>query len=121
MQRRMTAHEFRVLVRQAFTNGGSIERAWRAVLLSDPCIYCGAIAENLDHILPASLRGNDDWENRAPTCVRCNSMRGNIGLLLWLNALHITGDAQAAKSLAFSWRRQFAESLGIRFDTSVKG
>jgi len=95
------------------TNGRGLEKVWRSVLLRDPCVYCGGIAENLDHISPASLKGRDDWENRAPTCVECNSRPGNVKLAIWLLALHCRGNARDAKQLADAWRWSFAKRVGI--------
>lgn len=82
----LTFAEFRSWTRQAFTNGQGLERAWRAVLLKDPCVYCGAPANGLDHIRPASRRGADDWENRAPACTECDQNKQAAGLLFYLVA-----------------------------------
>lgn len=43
------------------------------VLLSGPCAYCGdIIPSQVDHIMPRSRGGTDDWENLAPACRSCN-------------------------------------------------
>lgn len=44
-----------------------------AVLFSVPCAYCGDwLPTQVDHIMPVSRGGTDDWENLAPACKWCN-------------------------------------------------
>jgi 5-methylcytosine-specific restriction endonuclease McrA len=61
----------------------------RAVFARDgwACQYCGASAENLDHVLPKSRGGLHSWENVVAACRRCNSKKENrlpheVGLIL---------------------------------------
>jgi 5-methylcytosine-specific restriction endonuclease McrA len=51
----------------------------RAVFARDgwSCQYCGAAAENLDHIVPRSRGGEHSWENVVAACRRCNSKKEN--------------------------------------------
>ncbi len=51
----------------------------RAVFARDEwtCQYCGAAAENLDHVLPRSRGGEHTWENVVAACRRCNSRKEN--------------------------------------------
>ena len=51
----------------------------RAVFARDAwsCQYCGAPAENLDHIVPRSRGGEHSWENVVAACRRCNSRKEN--------------------------------------------
>mgnify|MGYP002632724989 FL=1 len=37
------------------------------------CQYCGAAAENLDHVLPRSRGGLHTWENVVASCRPCNA------------------------------------------------
>ncbi len=39
------------------------------------CQYCGAAAENLDHVLPRSRGGEHTWENVVAACRRCNARK----------------------------------------------
>ncbi len=39
------------------------------------CQYCGAAAENLDHIVPRSKGGPHTWENVVAACRRCNTRK----------------------------------------------
>ncbi len=61
----------------------------RAVFARDGwvCQYCGAPAENVDHVLPKSRGGKHSWENVVAACRRCNSRKENrlpheVGLIL---------------------------------------
>jgi 5-methylcytosine-specific restriction endonuclease McrA len=51
----------------------------RAVFARDDwtCQYCGAPAENLDHVVPRSRGGAHAWENVVAACRRCNSRKEN--------------------------------------------
>jgi len=46
----------------------------RAVFARDGhrCQYCGAAAENLDHVVPRSKGGAHTWENVVASCRPCN-------------------------------------------------
>lgn len=51
------------------------------------CQYCGATAENLDHVVPRSRGGAHTWDNVVACCRRCNIKKGNrlpgdVGLAL---------------------------------------
>src|SRR5215217_1857451 len=47
----------------------------RAVFARDGhrCQYCGAAAENIDHVIPRSKGGPHTWENVVAACRPCNS------------------------------------------------
>ena len=51
----------------------------RAVFARDEwrCQYCGAAAENLDHVIPKSRGGTHTWDNVVAACRRCNSKKEN--------------------------------------------
>jgi 5-methylcytosine-specific restriction endonuclease McrA len=51
----------------------------RAVFARDnwSCQYCGASAENLDHVVPKSRGGTHTWDNVVAACRRCNSRKEN--------------------------------------------
>lgn len=51
----------------------------RAVFARDDwrCQYCGAPAENVDHVIPRSRGGQHVWENVVAACRRCNSRKEN--------------------------------------------
>lgn len=43
------------------------------------CQYCGVKSAELtiDHIIPKSRGGMDDWDNLAAACIRCNNRKGS--------------------------------------------
>jgi 5-methylcytosine-specific restriction endonuclease McrA len=49
----------------------------RAVFVRDGhrCQYCGANAENIDHIVPRSRGGEHAWENVVAACRPCNTRK----------------------------------------------
>jgi 5-methylcytosine-specific restriction endonuclease McrA len=49
----------------------------RGVFVRDDytCQYCGAAAENVDHVIPRSRGGQHVWENVVAACRRCNSRK----------------------------------------------
>jgi 5-methylcytosine-specific restriction endonuclease McrA len=49
----------------------------RAVFARDGnrCQYCGAAAENLDHVVPRSRGGKHTWENVVAACRSCNTRK----------------------------------------------
>jgi 5-methylcytosine-specific restriction endonuclease McrA len=51
----------------------------RAVFARDDwsCQYCGAAAENLDHVVPRSRGGTHTWDNVVASCRRCNARKEN--------------------------------------------
>jgi 5-methylcytosine-specific restriction endonuclease McrA len=51
----------------------------RAIFARDnwACQYCGAAAENVDHVIPRSRGGTHEWENVVAACRRCNSKKQN--------------------------------------------
>jgi 5-methylcytosine-specific restriction endonuclease McrA len=85
-----TAYEFRS-VRKSFPEPSVIRLAHyakvprqtrvaitrRAVFARDGhrCQYCGAQAENIDHVIPRSRGGPHSWENVVAACRRCNTAK----------------------------------------------
>jgi 5-methylcytosine-specific restriction endonuclease McrA len=49
----------------------------RAVFARDGhrCQYCGALAENIDHVIPRSKGGPHAWDNVVAACRPCNSRK----------------------------------------------
>ncbi|MGH9057018.1 MAG: HNH endonuclease [Acidimicrobiales bacterium] len=54
----------------------------RAVFARDGnrCQYCGASAENIDHVIPRSKGGTHSWENVVASCRPCNSRKRDRSL-----------------------------------------
>lgn len=44
------------------------------------CVYCGAAATSLDHVVPRSRGGEHAWENVVSACGRCNHVKADRGI-----------------------------------------
>lgn len=66
----------------------ALTSGWRAILLGDPCVYCGAPADGLDHIQPRALGGGNGWINRAPACFACDHEKMHRPLMRFLVERH---------------------------------
>lgn len=58
---------------------------YRRTLSNDPCSYCGAPFEEIEHIIPRARRGPDEWDNLTASCVACNKVKRARPLLEFLN------------------------------------
>lgn len=54
------------------------------MLLRDPCSYCGAPTEQIDHIQPFSRGGPNGWENLTGACRSCNARKRTRSALTYL-------------------------------------
>jgi 5-methylcytosine-specific restriction endonuclease McrA len=54
------------------------------IVAADPCVYCDAPSEHLDHIVPLVGGGEHSWENFAPTCALCNQRKNAKSMLEFL-------------------------------------
>lgn len=59
-------------------------REFVAVLRSDPCAYCGARMEHVDHIEPFAQGGANEWTNLTAACQPCNHAKSDKSLLTFL-------------------------------------
>lgn len=59
-----------------------------ALLRGDPCCYCSAPTEHIDHIVPRAVGGDNDWTNLTASCARCNSAKKDKPLLVFLAHEH---------------------------------
>lgn len=78
------------------------------VVRNDPCSYCGAPADELDHIEPRARGGEDGWENLAAVCDRCNQSKGARSLLTFL--LNRNRPLTPGQQI----RRAFGENVRVR-------
>lgn len=60
-------------------HGRAVPVSRRGVLRRDShrCAYCGGHATTVDHVVPRSRGGGDDWENLVACCVRCNNAKAD--------------------------------------------
>lgn len=52
-------------------------------MLRQPCIYCGAKSEHIDHIVPLSRGGRHSIGNLAPACAKCNLTKSRRFITEW--------------------------------------
>src|SRR5688572_21263580 len=64
-----------VYVKVPYRNRVALNR--RAIFLRDGhrCQYCGAAAENIDHVVPRSRGGTHTWDNVVAACRPCNARK----------------------------------------------
>jgi 5-methylcytosine-specific restriction endonuclease McrA len=56
------------------------------ILRGDPCSYCGAPVQHIDHIVPVVAGGRSEWQNLAASCQACNQAKHASSLLAFLAA-----------------------------------
>lgn len=56
------------------------------LLTGDPCCYCGAPSEHIDHIDPLARGGETTTENLTAACLKCNVGKSAQPLLMFLLA-----------------------------------
>lgn len=75
-------------------------RAYVRILHGDPCSYCGTRLEkpHIDHVVPISAGGDNQWDNLTASCVSCNSSKHAAPLLGFLHrqALALNADVRVA-------------------------
>lgn len=54
------------------------------IVLADPCVYCGAACEHVDHIEPLAGGGGNEWDNLTGACQSCNGSKRDTPLLRFL-------------------------------------
>lgn len=64
-------------VRVPYRTGIPLTR--RAIFARDGgrCVYCGAVANSVDHVIPRSRGGEHVWENVVAACRRCNHVKSD--------------------------------------------
>lgn len=75
---------------------GVVVGPWRT------CVYCGAPADVLDHVVPKASGGSDGPSNRAPACTACNASKGALTLAGW--AAKTGRDPAELEALVRGWQ-----------------
>jgi 5-methylcytosine-specific restriction endonuclease McrA len=75
-------------------------KVYAAVLASGPCVYCGAPATCVDHVVPLARDGHEAEYNLAPACDPCNWSKGSKLLAEWDQARVAHAVACSAKVAA---------------------
>lgn len=59
-------------------------RDYRSQGVKGDCVYCGAAAVGVDHVIPTSKGGPDTIDNIVPCCLTCNTSKGDLDVAEWL-------------------------------------
>ncbi|WP_206501669.1 HNH endonuclease [Streptomyces chrestomyceticus] len=98
------------------------QAAWsrRGVLVRDQhrCAYCGRRATTVDHIVPRSRGGGDNWLNTVASCVEDNHRKADrtpeqAGMRLLTRPFEPTPADALVAALAGSVREELPEWLGL--------
>jgi hypothetical protein len=95
--------------------------SYAAVLLRDPCVYCGNPATGLDHIHPSVKGGTDGWTNRAPACASCDSRKGDTPLVHFLHRQPLWSRVTTPPPIRLSRRRLLRTKLNPPVVTMSRG
>jgi len=70
--------QFREMVRVPYRYG-TVPWSRTGLLQRDnhECAYCGRRATTVDHVLPRSRGGRDEWLNTVAACTRCNNVKAD--------------------------------------------
>jgi hypothetical protein len=77
--------------------------AWKSILRADPCAYCDARSEDIDHIKARSKGGADIWTNWVGACRSCNCAKKSRSLLSFLERRFRTPYWDAAAQDRKNW------------------
>jgi len=66
-----------VVTRWRHSRGPAWSRAGVLVRDRRACGYCGGAASTIDHVLPRSRGGANEWTNTVAACGRCNNRKGD--------------------------------------------
>jgi len=53
-----------------------------AVLVRDPCSYCGKAGGTVDHVTSLAMGGSNEWPNLTGACLPCNASKGKRSMLM---------------------------------------
>lgn len=80
-KRRLTQHKYRA--RKMANKVGNVSLQEARAILNRACMYCGGVAEHLDHVVPISRGGAHSVGNLAPACASCNLSKRNRFVIEW--------------------------------------
>lgn len=64
--------------------GGTLTTPEFRFIMSEPCAYCGADADQLEHVQPLSRDGTNDAHNCVSACFDCNAAKHRATVLEFL-------------------------------------
>lgn len=75
------SHRRRAKIRQVTT--AKVTKADMQAIMRKPCIYCGAKAQQVDHVIPLARGGSHSIGNLAPSCAPCNQSKKALFVIEW--------------------------------------
>jgi 5-methylcytosine-specific restriction endonuclease McrA len=66
-----------VVTRWRHSRGPAWSRAGVLVRDGRRCGYCRGVASTIDHVVPRSRGGGNEWANTVAACGRCNNRKGD--------------------------------------------
>jgi 5-methylcytosine-specific restriction endonuclease McrA len=71
--------------RARIANNGGFQVTTKEIarLLREPCAYCGAVAQHIDHVVPIARGGAHSIGNLVGACSSCNLRKGSKFLSVW--------------------------------------
>lgn len=99
--------------RKYSANGGVpvTSRQYAEIRRGGPCVYCGAQAESVDHVVPLSRGGAEHVDNLVPACGWCNLSKGNKLLDEWWPDL-VTNAVAASPKVAAAFAAALPRPAG---------
>jgi len=82
--------------------------AYAVILVSGPCVYCGAPAKTVDHVRPLARGGAEHVSNLVPACKACNCQKNNRLLTEWRAPERIAYGVAHSEKVAAEYARQIA-------------
>ena len=106
-----------VNVRRARKRGAEVAgpvppEVYEAIRASGPCVYCGALATTVDHVLALDRGGWEHESNLVPACGTCNSSKWNRLLTEWYRTDLVAYGVEHSPKVAAEWAR--LTGLGTR-------
>ncbi len=65
-------------------HGGSLQTSELRAVMAEPCAYCGADPEHVEHCTPIVRGGRNDADNVVSACQDCNLRKGRLTVLEFL-------------------------------------
>lgn len=87
---------------QASVCGPLPARVYASVLSSGPCVYCAALATEVDHVKPLSRGGIEHAMNLVPACKSCNSGKKDRLLDEW-DQVRVTRAVKVSRAVRDEW------------------
>ena len=79
--------------------------------LEGMCVYCGRIADTVDHLIPRLTGGPDSADNLVPACKACNASKSGRDVYHWAQRKGFFPLGVTRRYLVLAWR--WCEQAGL--------